>query len=269
MGIMLGGGHGYLQGLYGLPADQILEARVVLADGNSVTASAKSNHDLFWALRGAGHNFGIVTGLKYKVYERFPEWTEIRMLFKEDKLEEVFKLSNNYIEKNDHPAELILWYTFMRRPKIDPSSVSSAHLHIIRCVLANLLKAIINMAFMYRGNMSGLEKFAAPFRALGPAREEIYAGVPYTEIFNINGNNESMQEVCGKGMYRHLFPTYLKRHNSTALRKVHSIYNSTTAKYPNIERSSVFIIEGYSTQAVTSVPSDSTAAPHRQYPLLL
>lgn len=124
MGIMLGGGHGYLQGLYGLLADQIEEARVVLADGESVIASQQTNPDLFWALRGAGHNFGIVTGFKYKIYDRIPEWTVFTMFFTQDKLEEVFTLANNYLEEKDHPAELIFWHTFVRRPDLDPNSVS-------------------------------------------------------------------------------------------------------------------------------------------------
>ena len=61
MGVALGGGHGTLQGHYGLLADQIVAARIVLGNGKAVTASKKKNSDLFWALRGAGHNFGIVT----------------------------------------------------------------------------------------------------------------------------------------------------------------------------------------------------------------
>lgn len=123
MGIMLGGGHGFSQGMFGLLADQMVEARVVLADGKSVVASHESNPDLFWALRGAGHNFGVVTGLKYKVHDRIPEWSFVHLTFTQDKLESLFDLSNNYVREADHPPELILWYTFMRRPDIDPNSV--------------------------------------------------------------------------------------------------------------------------------------------------
>lgn len=118
-GVMLGGGHGYLQGLYGLVADQVLEARVVLADdGSCVTASREENDDLFWALRGAGHNFGIVTSLKFKVYDRFEEWSAIVMFFSGDQLEEVFELSNNYIEEADHPPELEIWHLYTRQPDL-------------------------------------------------------------------------------------------------------------------------------------------------------
>jgi FAD/FMN-containing dehydrogenase len=127
MGVMLGGGHGYLQGLYGLLADQILEARVVLADGSAVTASSESNPDLYWALRGAGHNFGIVTGLKYKVYDAStgPLWTQISLIFKGDKLEDFFAASNGLIQEANHPANLLHWSSYMRRPDIDTENVSS------------------------------------------------------------------------------------------------------------------------------------------------
>ena len=67
-GLTLGGGYGWLMGKYGLACDNLISVDVVTVDGQLLTASASENEDLFWAVRGAGANFGVVTSFEYQLH---------------------------------------------------------------------------------------------------------------------------------------------------------------------------------------------------------
>jgi FAD/FMN-containing dehydrogenase len=127
IGPMLGGGHGVLQGHYGLLADNLISARVVLANGSIVTVSSSSHPDLFWAIRGAGHNFGIVTGFEYRIYDapQPDSWVHIQIDYHQQQLETFLGVYNSLASSANHPPELTIFAYFMRDPLVDTDNVSS------------------------------------------------------------------------------------------------------------------------------------------------
>lgn len=93
----MGGGHGRYEGLYGLVSDQFIHLNVVLANGSTIGVNETSHSDLFWAMKGAGHNFGIVTSAQFKINPRKVEtWNYHSYYWTEDKLEAVFEALNEF-----------------------------------------------------------------------------------------------------------------------------------------------------------------------------
>ncbi|KAL4904038.1 hypothetical protein BDW74DRAFT_179130 [Aspergillus multicolor] len=102
-GLTLGGGYGWLSGQYGLTIDNLLSARVILGNGTIVTASEKENSDLFWALRGAGYNFGIVSSFTFQGYEqKDPVYAGI-LAYTPDKVERVVEILNALLLEKPDP----------------------------------------------------------------------------------------------------------------------------------------------------------------------
>lgn len=130
IGPLMGGGHSLLQGQHGFALDNLVSARVALGNGTVVEASSSKNADLFWALRGAGHNYGIVTSFQVKAYD-IPKgdqglWTVYALTYKQDKLEALFSLINKIEASKTRPTKLALTGVFAKVPDVD-ASVSFPH----------------------------------------------------------------------------------------------------------------------------------------------
>src|SRR5437763_265056 len=116
-GLTLGGGLGHLTRKCGLAIDNLLEAEMVLADGRFVTANAQNHADLFWALRGGGGNFGVVTSFLFKLHPIDTVYAG-PMLYELNEAAEVMKWYRELIPSA--PDELNGWFAFMMVPPAGP-----------------------------------------------------------------------------------------------------------------------------------------------------
>jgi FAD/FMN-containing dehydrogenase len=116
-GITLGGGIGHLTRQFGLAIDNLLEADVVLANGSFVTASETKNSDLFWALRGGGGNFGVVTSFLFTLHP-IPTLYAGPMLWPLDRSAEVLRWYREFIPQA--PDELNGFFAFLTVPAVAP-----------------------------------------------------------------------------------------------------------------------------------------------------
>ena len=97
-GLTLGGGFGWLQRKHGMTIDSLVSADVITADGEFLVASESSHPDLFWALRGGGGNFGVVTSFDYKAYDVEPTIAGIAM-YSGDRLKDVLRFYRDFTSR--------------------------------------------------------------------------------------------------------------------------------------------------------------------------
>ncbi|GJJ15848.1 hypothetical protein Clacol_010126 [Clathrus columnatus] len=111
-GFILGGGHSNLSGQHGFGSDNLLEATVVLADGRIVKCDADHEPDLFWAIRGAGNQFGVVTELVLKTHPAHGPALVGVLVYAPNQLEELL----NVLEKRSQSPKQTFIVTFARSP---------------------------------------------------------------------------------------------------------------------------------------------------------
>ena len=162
-GLTLGGGLGHLTRHYGLSIDNLLEAEMILADGRQVTASAKENADLFWAIRGGGGNFGVVVSFLFQLR---PVHTVYGgpMLWELEDSEEMLRWYHDFITKA--PDTINGFFAFLTVPPVDPFP---EHLH---------LKKMCGVVWCYTGDMDKAEETFKPIRAVKKASLDFVGPLP-------------------------------------------------------------------------------------------
>lgn len=168
VGLTLGGGFGYLSRRWGWTTDNVVGMNVVTADGQLVRASEKENEDLFWGLRGGGGNFGIVTGIDYKLYPVGPEIIGGAVAWPASEAPKVLELFRSLAK--DAPPELTLVW-FMR--PAPPAPWLPADMHF---------KPIVAMLACYSGDLEKGEKLVAPIKSFGNPVGDVLARRPYVQL---------------------------------------------------------------------------------------
>ena len=165
-GLTLGGGIGYLSRLHGLTIDNVLAADVVTADGDRVRADADSHPDLFWAIRGGGGNFGVVTRIRYRLHE-LPAVNGGMLVLPASPA--VIAAVMAYAQSA--PDELSLIVTVMVAP---PMPFLPPEVHG---------KLIVMALVCYAGDPEIGERAIAPLRAIAPPLVDLVHPTSYPELF--------------------------------------------------------------------------------------
>jgi len=165
-GITLGGGVGYLVRKYGLTIDDLLAAEIVTADGQLLRIDEEKHPDLFWAIRGGGGNFGVVTRFKFRLHE--VDLVVGGMLI----LPATPDVIAGFIaEAESAPEELSTIANIMTAP---PMPFLPAEVHG---------KLIIMAIMVYAGEAEAGERVIAPFRALARPIADMVRPMRYPEIY--------------------------------------------------------------------------------------
>jgi FAD/FMN-containing dehydrogenase len=166
-GLTLGGGIGFMVRKHGLTIDHLLSIEMVTAEGRLITASADENADLFWAVRGGGGNFGVVTAFEFRLDE------EATILGGAMLLPATSEAVEGYLDYSLRaPEELTTISMLMPAP---PVPMIPAELHG---------KPVFMVLVCYAGDPEAGQRALRPLRQLGPLGEHI-APMPYPALFNL------------------------------------------------------------------------------------
>jgi len=166
-GLTLGGGIGHLTRKYGLTIDNLLAADMVLADGRFVTAGAEENEDLFWAIRGGGGNFGVVTSFLFKAYPVHTDYAGPTLWDLKDAAE-VMQWYRAFITKA--PEEINGFFAFLVVP---PGPPFPEHLH---------KRTMCGIVWCYTGPLARAEEAFKPIRSFKPPVLDLVGPIPHPAL---------------------------------------------------------------------------------------
>ena len=167
-GLALGGGSGWLERKHGLACDNMLAVELVTATGAEVRASADEHPELFWALRGGGGNFGVVTAIEFALHPVGPSVLGGLLLHPADRGRELLRLFRDVM--HDAPDELSLAFVYLTAPDEDeiPAELRG--------------RPAVAIAGMHAGPIEDAERALAPIREYGPPVLDAFAPVGYAEF---------------------------------------------------------------------------------------
>jgi FAD/FMN-containing dehydrogenase len=167
-GLTLGGGIGWLMRHHGLTIDSLEAAEVVLADGSTVRAAADTHPDLFWALRGGGGDFGVVTSFEFSAHPVGPAVLAGLLVYPWERAGEALRASRDLIE--DAPPELTIFDVLLTAPPEAPFPPE----------LQGRPVAVVGVA--WSGELEEGERVLAPLRAGSPPALDLVAPMPYVGL---------------------------------------------------------------------------------------
>jgi FAD/FMN-containing dehydrogenase len=234
-GLTLGGGIGYLARKYGLSCDNLISADVVTADGKFLVASEDQNEDLFWALRGGGGNFGVVTSFEFKLHPVDMVHAGV-ILYSAEHADTVARFYRDYIA--NAPEEFGAFLGFHQGPPV-PFLPEEWHGKPV-CVVVG----------MWTGDMGEGEARWQPFLDAAPVAGSLVAPMPYPAL------NVAFDALNQKGMQGYWKANFLPELNDGAI-QAHAKHGATVTSVNTSVH--IYPIDG----AVSRVGVHDTAFAHR------
>jgi len=238
-GLTLGGGLGWLARKHGLAIDNLLSAEVVLADGRLVNASAGENADLYWAIRGGGGNFGIVTSFTFQAH---PAGTVLGGIVVHPFAAATSVLRRWREFEESAPEELTegaMLFHFGNDPAV-PQPLRGAK--------------VVAAGGVYAGAAEEGEKVLAPLRAFGPPVADLFQPMPYSAA------QRMADFLWPPGLLNYWKSCFLENLSDAAIRVITDFFSRVPSAH------TVVVLESLGHSAIQRVPEAATAFVSRRYP---